>query len=171
MGRERIRNIVWSALLAAAVGLVLSFLFSSSLALLFADSDLETAVRSVQAVATDRGGEVRSVNQNDDHSYSITAIVRYDQLGRLEELLDVQPSGVTSEYVHAPSSVHDDYLRVGVDLSMTPEQVSVEWSRSLSSPVFFSLMFVLFLPFFGSAFLIFGSAVFTPALVPATGAD
>ena len=171
MSKERKRNIVWSAILAAAIGLVLSFSLGNLVALAIADSDLETAVRSVRAVATNRGGEVRSVNQNDDHSYSITAIMRDDQLGRLEELLAGQPDGVTWEYVYAPSSVHDDYLRVGVDLSMTPEHFSVEWGRSLSSPGFILLMFVLFLPIFGSAFVIFGSGIFRPALLPASGAD
>ena len=66
---------------------------------------MEAAVRNVRAVATDRGGEVRSVNQNDDHSYSIAAIVRDDQLGRLEKLFAGQPDSVMWDYVYAPSSM------------------------------------------------------------------
>ena len=77
--------------------IVFSFSLGHLVALLIADSDLETVVRSVRAVATDRGGEVRSVNRTRP-LYSITAIMRDDQLGRLEKLLASQPESVTWEY-------------------------------------------------------------------------
>ena len=49
-------------------------------------------VNEVQAVATDRGGGVvRSVHRNDSLSYSITAIIWEDRLGRLRTLLPDQP--------------------------------------------------------------------------------
>ena len=99
-----------------------------------ATDELESLVQQVEALATDKGGELRSVHQNESHSYSVTAIMRTDQLEVLKNVLSEGPDSVTSEYVHAASKEHDDYLRVGVDLRMTPEQYSAaRWRHFTSS--------------------------------------
>ena len=113
-----------------------------ALASVGADDHLEALVTRVEALATDRGGEVRSVHQNDSHSFSVTAIMRADQLAPLQELLSDAPPDVMVEYVHSPSSEYRDYLRVGVDLVMMPDQYSSRWWRSFTS---LSIMAMLFL--------------------------
>ena len=110
MSRKRMLNLGWSALIGLMIAGGISYLAGFFVVSLMADDVLESAVNEVQAVATDRGGVVRSVHVNEFLSYSITAIVRDDQLGRLQTLLADQPDSVTWEYVHAPSGDHDDYL-------------------------------------------------------------
>ena len=122
-------------------------------------------VNEVQAVATDRGGVVRSAHENDSLSYSITAIVWEDRLERLRTLLADRPDSVTREYVHASSWEHDDYLRVGIDLEMSPEQYSLEWERLFVSPDVILLMSIWFFAIFLPVFLTFGFLVFEPALL------
>ena len=154
MSRDSMFNIAWSALIGILIGGGISYLLGLLIVTIGADGDLESAVRDVQAIATDRGGVVRSVHQNDSHSYSITAIVRADKLRRLQTLLDEQSDSVTWEYVYAPSKEHDDYLRVGVDLGMTPEQYSSEWSRQFVSSANILFMSVWFALLSCSVFLI-----------------
>ncbi len=116
------------------------------------DDALHSALSRVEAVATDRGGVIESLHQNEDYSYSLTAVIRDDQLGRIEELLSEQPPVVTSEYVYSPSTLYEGHLRVGVDLRMTPEYHWSEWWRYFLSPYTMMLMTVVFA---GCAFLIF----------------
>ena len=140
MSDEKADALVW--LLVTGAFCILS---GVALASEKADGHLDALVPRVEALATDKGGEIRSVHQNDSHSYSVTAIMRADQLGQLQELLsDVHP-GVTVEYVHSPSSQYRDYMRVGVDLVMTPEQYSSGWWRSFTSLSNMSVMAMLFL--------------------------
>ena len=54
---------------------------------------------------------------------------------------------------------------LGVDLSMTPEQFSMEWGRNLSSPRVILLIFMIFVPIFCFVFAFFGIAIFRPALL------
>ena len=74
----------------------------------------------------------------------MTAVIRDDQFGRLKELLSSQSPVVTFEYVLSPSTQHDDHLRVGVDLRMTPEQYSEAWWRFLWNPYSMVLMIMAF---------------------------
>ena len=78
-----------------------------------ADGHLDALVTRVEALATDKGGEIRSVHQNDSHSFSVTAIMRADQLAKLQGMLSDAHPDVMVEYVHSPSSEYRDYLRVG----------------------------------------------------------
>ena len=165
MSGKRMLNLGWSALLGILISGGISFLAGYFFVSLTADDVLESAVTEVQAVATDRGGVVRSVHENEFLSYSITAIVRDDQLGRLQTLLADLPDSVTWEYAHAPSGEHDDYLRVGVDLEMTLEQHSSEWERQFVSPEIILLMSIWFFALFLPVFLICGFLVFEPALL------
>ena len=165
MSGKRMLNLGWSALIGILIAGCISFPAGFFFASLMADDVLESAVNEVQAVATDRGGVVRSVHVNEFLSYSITAIVREDQLGRLQALLADQPDSVTWEYVHAPSGEHDDYLRVGVDLEMTPEHHSSEWERLFVSPEIILVMSIWFFALFLPVFLLCGFIVFEPALL------
>ena len=164
MSRERMLNLGLSALVGILFAGGVSCLIGFSVVSLAADDALESAVNDLQAVATDRGGVVRSVHRNDSLSYSITAIVREDQLVRLQNQLSDQPDSVTWEYVHAPSGEHEDYLRVGIDLEMSPERYSSEWERLSVSPDVILAMSIWFFAIFLSLFLIFGFLVFEPAL-------
>ena len=165
MIRERMLNLGKSALLAILFAGCASWLVGGFIVSLAADDALESAINDLQAVATDRGGVVRSVHRNDSLSYSITAIVREDQLGRLQNLLSDQPDSVTREYVHAPSGEHEDYLRVGIDIEMSPEQYSSEWERLSVSPDVILAMSIWFFAIFLCLFLIFGFLAFEPALL------
>ena len=165
MSGKRMLNLGRSALIGLLITGCISFPAGFFFASLMADDVLESAVAEVQAVATDRGGVVRSVHENEFLSYSITAIIRDDQLGRLQALLADQPDSVTWEYVHAPSREHDDYLRVGVDLEMTLEQHSSEWERQFVSPEIVLLMSIWFFALFLPVFLLCGFIVFEPALL------
>ena len=160
MSRERMLNLGLSALLAILFAGGVSCLIGFSVVSLAADDALESAINDLEAIATDRGGVVRSVHRNDSLSYSITAIVREDQLGRLQNLLSDQPDSVTWEYVHAPSGEHEDYLRVGIDLAMSPERYSSEWERLFVSPDFILAMSIWFFAIFLPVFLICGFLVF-----------
>ena len=120
----------------------------------------------MEALATDKGGELRSVHQNESHSFSITAIMRADQLGQLQDLLSDAHPGVMVEYVHSPSNEYRDYLRVGVDLVITPEQYSSTWWRSFTSLRTISMVAVLFLSMWAPllvAYLVFRFGSFGPA--------
>ena len=140
MSDERGLALVW--LLVTGSFCILS---GVALASTGADDQLETLVTRVEALATDKGGELRSVHQNDSHSSSVTAIMRSDQLGQLQELLSDAHPGVMVEYVHSPSNEYRDYLRVGVDLMMTSEQYSSAWWRSFTSLSNMSIMALVFL--------------------------
>ena len=161
MSGKRMLNLGWSALIGILIAGCISFLAGYFFVSLTADDVLESAVTEVQAVATDRGGVVRSVHENEFLSYSITATIRDDQLGRLQTLLTDQPDSVTWEYVHAPSGEHAEYLRVGVDLEMTLEQHSSEWERQFVSPEIILVMSIWFF----AVFLLCGFLVFEPALL------
>lgn len=100
---------------------------------------------------------VRSVHKYDSFSYSFTAIVREDRLGRPRTLLSDQPGGVTREY--------DDYLRVGIDLEMSTERYYSEWERLFVSPEVLLAMSIWFFAIFLPVFLICGFVVFEPALL------
>ena len=165
MSGKRILNLGWSALLGILISGGISFLAGYFFVSLTADDVLENAINEVQAVATDRGGVVRSVHENEFLSFSITAIVREDQLGRLQTLLADQPDSVTWEYVHAPSGEHAEYLRVGIDLEMSPDQYSSEWDRQFVSPEIILVMFIWFFALFLPVFLLCGFFVFEPALL------
>ena len=131
-----------------------------------AGSQLENLVAQVEALATDKGGELRSVHQNESHSFSVTAIVRADQIGQIQDLLSDAHPGVMVEYVYSPSSKYRDYLRVGVDLMMTSEQNSSAWWRSFTSLRTISVMALFFLSMWVPllfAHLLFRSSSFGPA--------
>ncbi len=140
----RVTDVAWSVLIGILIGGMASYLSAIVIVNIGAESALERAVSHVEAVATDRGGVIRSVHRNDGRSYSIAAVVKDDQLPRLRTLLDEQSDRVTWDYVYATSKEHDDYLRVGIDLSMTPDQYSAAKWRTMSSPVVLGMLFVLF---------------------------
>ena len=73
----------------------------------------ETLVGQVEALATDKGGELRPVHHNESLSYSAAAIMKAEQLGQLLDLLSGPHPGVMVEYVHSPGNQYRDYLRVG----------------------------------------------------------
>ena len=99
-----------------------------------ATAEIEGLAHQVEALVTDKGGELRSVHRNEKRSYSVTAIMRADQLEVLDNVLAEGPDSVTSEYVYAASEEHDEYLRVGVDFRMTPEQYSAaQWRHFTNS--------------------------------------
>ena len=158
MSRERILNFGWSALLAMLFAGGVSCLVGFLIVSLAADDALESAINDLEAIATDRGGVVRSIHRNDSLSYSITAIVREDQLGRPRTLLSDQPDGVTREYVHAHSGEHDVDLRVGIDRDVARAVLFV-------SPEVILTMSMWFLGIFPPVFVFFGSFVFEPALL------
>lgn len=127
MSKHSIPSVALPVLLGVLAGGLASFWCGIFLATLGTEDSFHSAIRRVEAVATDRGGVVESLHRNDNYSYSMTAVIRDDQFGRLEALLSDQSPDVTSEYVHSPSKQHDNHLRVGVDLRMTPERHSSEW--------------------------------------------
>ena len=128
--RIAVTLLVFSGLIIAGAGaLLIGNLLSSERA----TDELESLVQQVEALVTARGGEIRSVHRNESHSYSVTAIMRADQLEILKNVLSEGPDSVTSEFVHTASREIDDYLRVGVDLRMTPEQYSAAWWRHFTS--------------------------------------
>ena len=155
MSRQRILNFAYPVSMGILIGGCFSFLCGMLISMIAADDALASALRSVEAVATDRGGVVESLHRNEDYSYSVTALIRDDQLGRLEALLADQPPVVTYEYVYSPSKLHDDHLRVGVDLRMTREHYSSEWWRIFWSPYSVLMMFMVFMVFAPCAFALF----------------
>ena len=156
MAGERVLGLAW--LLITVCFCILS---GVALASTGADDQLETLVTRVEALATDKGGELRSVHRNDSHSFSVTAIMRSDQLGQLQDLLSDAHPGVMVEYDHSPSNEYRDYLRVGVDLMMTSEQYSSAWWRSFTSQSNMSIMALVFLSMWAPllfAYLLFRSS-------------
>ena len=65
MSGKRMLNLGWSALMGILIAGCISFLAGYFFVSLTADDVLESAVNEVQAVATDRGGVVESVHENE----------------------------------------------------------------------------------------------------------
>ena len=64
-----------------------------------------------------------------------------------------------------PAGSMTDYLRVGIDLEMSPDQHSSEWERQFVSPEIILVMSIWFFALFLPVFLICGFLVFEPALL------
>lgn len=154
MSKQMLERFVFPVVIGILAGCAATILWGIVIALFVVDDALRSTLSGVEEVATDSGGVIESLHQNNAYSYSMTAVIRENQLGRLEDLLSEQPAVVTSEYVYSPSKLYEGHLRVGVDLRMGPEHHVSEWWRHFLDPLSVMMMFMVFVSIALSIFMI-----------------